>query len=494
MMTTRLILTVLCVGILGCTSAAASAESGKPLPEREKYLLLDSRVVAETDNARLAVGTVKKHPQNPVMAKEHPWEHNFNNMYPNIIYDQDDKLYKLWYPTSLKPGRLRAAGLAEVADDDPDSRIKRATPPTGYADELAKKLDIDEGRISLKVGGRECICYAVSKDGLEWEKPLMNFFTYEGKPTHIVAEDNLGVGVFKDPGDPDPRRRYKMLTMPGLTVAFSPDGKHWSKYIRAAIPSNPQADCHNNAMWDPILKKYVCITRGWPGGQRVALRTESEDFINWTKPVEVLRDRRDSHQLYDMCIFRHAGVYLAQLDLLDTKEFVHVSLAWSPDGVKWEHIDPETPLIPRGKKEDSYDYGCVYCADDPIICDDEIRLYYCGSIRDHSWRDSTLCLATLRPDGWAGYVPKDPSSPAVVITEPVKCNGKTLRVTADVEKGGSVKASLLDQDGKELIAGKTITTNVTAAPGADVAKLQGQAVRVKFEIDKAKVYSLAFGE
>jgi len=320
----------------------------------------------------------------------------------------------------------------------------------------------------------------------------MDFFTYEGKPTHIVAEDNLGVGVFKDPHDPDPQRRYKMLTMPGLTVAFSPDGKHWSKYIRANIQPNPPADCHNNAIWDPDLEKYVCITRGWPG-QRVALRTESEDFLNWTKPVEVLRDPRESHQLYDMCIFRYADLYLAQLDLLDKSEFVHVGLAWSPDGVKWEHIDPETPLIPRGKEKDAYDYGCVYCADDPIICDDAVRLYYCGSIKDHSWRDSTLCLATLRPDGWAGYVPEDPSRPAAVVTEPVECTGKTLRLTADVEKGGSVKVRLLDRAGKELVAGETITTNVTAAPGADVAKLHGRAVRVKVEIDKAKVYSFAIG-
>lgn len=45
---------------------------------QEKYLLLDSRIIEQTDNARLAVGTVKKHPANPLFREDKPWEVRFD--------------------------------------------------------------------------------------------------------------------------------------------------------------------------------------------------------------------------------------------------------------------------------------------------------------------------------------------------------------------------------------------------------------------------------
>jgi hypothetical protein len=41
--------------------------------------------------------------------------------------------------------------------------------------------------------------------------------------------------------------------------------------------------------------------------------------------------------------------------------------------------------------------------------------------------DGFFCLATLRPDGFAGYEPVDPASPAMIVTRPVVCPGKPAR-------------------------------------------------------------------
>ncbi len=49
-------------------------------PGRTKYLLLDSRIVESTRNAKLTVGTVKKHADNPLFLEDKPWEPRFDNV------------------------------------------------------------------------------------------------------------------------------------------------------------------------------------------------------------------------------------------------------------------------------------------------------------------------------------------------------------------------------------------------------------------------------
>lgn len=63
----------------------------------DRYLLLDSRIVENTENAELRLGTVRKDPRNPLFMEEKPWEPRYDNVYANVIYDKQDKLYKCWY-------------------------------------------------------------------------------------------------------------------------------------------------------------------------------------------------------------------------------------------------------------------------------------------------------------------------------------------------------------------------------------------------------------
>ena len=50
----------------------------------------------------------------------------------------------------------------------------------------------------------------------------------------------------------------------------------------------------------------------------------------------------------------------------------------------------------------------------PVFLKNEIRLYYGGSDWLHtSWRNGFLCLATLRPDGFAGYEQDSKDRPAI---------------------------------------------------------------------------------
>ena len=124
----------------------------------------------------------------------------------------------------------------------------------------------------------------------------------------------------------------------------------------------------------------------------------------------------------------------------------------------------------------------------------EMGVCYGASNGTHNgWRDGFLALAQLRPDGWAGYVPRDEGQPAVVVTRPVTCNDQKLRLTADVLGGGSVKVTILDASGKTLDGVKTLAASETHAAVADVGQLRGQSVRVRFEIERASLYAFSFG-
>ncbi len=443
--------------------SAALADEPVIAPVRAKYLVLDTRLIDRTDNARLVVGTLEKHPHNPLFGEDEPWEVRFDNLYANVLYDEDEQLYKCWYSPFI---------VDRAASETP--RKQRDSVP-------------------YRPRGREMgVCYATSRDGLNWVKPNLGLVEFQGsRANNIVLRGPHGAGVFKDPRDPDPQRRYKMFYQ-GMNVRFSSDGLHWSD----AVPCPEIAargDTHNNACWCEEFGKYVGITRLWDG-QRIVGRTESQDFRQWTKAAEVLRGDRES-QTYAMPMFRYADVYLGLVMVFRPEpNRVHCELAWSPDTVAWHRIDPGTPLIPLSETAGDYDWGCAYAAAYPVVLDQEIRLYYGASNGTHNgWRDGFLALAQLRPDGWAGYVPRDDAQPATIVTQPVKCTGQTLYLTADVRTGGSVKVTILDASGRQLGSSGVLTTPGTQVPVLDVGQQRGQAVCLRFEIEQATLYAFAFG-
>lgn len=78
---------------------------------------------------------------------------------------------------------------------------------------------------------------------------------------------------------------------------------------------------------------------------------------------------------------------------------------------------------------------------------------------------SALCLATLRPDGWAGYEPIDKDQPATIRTTPVRCTGRVLSITADAASG-AVRVTAVDINGNTLGQSKPVTGDVTDSPVA----------------------------
>jgi hypothetical protein len=82
------------------------------------------------------------------------------------------------------------------------------------------------------------VCYAVSRDGIEWKKPDLGLVEYNGnRHNNLVLSDGGGPVkavfclILHEPEDPDPSRRFKMIreeTPLAVMAAFSPDGLRWT--------------------------------------------------------------------------------------------------------------------------------------------------------------------------------------------------------------------------------------------------------------------------
>ena len=463
--------------------------------EKETRLLLDTRVVDEVENANLTLGTIKKNENNPLFTEDKPWEPRYDNMYPNVIYDEEDKIYKCWYFSFIIEKRTTST---PVEKRNPESTNYMNVRPTGRD---------------------EAILYATSKDGIHWEKPELGIVEFQGsKKNNIVCRGPSGAGVLKDLRDPDPKRCYKAFYAAQVgymqLVRFSPDGLHWGPEIRCPEIAI-QSDTHANMIWSPEIQKYIGIVRHYDRvpivGNRKIARTESADAVKWTK-AKLIIEGTPLKQLHDMVIFRDGGVYLGLLGRMHypsmkSKDGVrqHVELAWSPDSYTWHRICPGTPLIGPTPTEETkygkmpYDWGCFF-ASTPIFRDGEIQIYY-GACDWYffDWRKSGLALATLRPDGWAGYEQIDGNKPASITTTPVVCAGDKLQFSADVSGAGSIKVTLLDKENKELAVGEPIKQTVTDTQvkwpeGFSLETLKGNQIRLRFELRDAKLYSFSFHE
>lgn len=465
---------------------AESAEQAGPSAEagagRRRFLLLDARLVEAAHNAEVTLGAVTKHAANPLFGEDRPWEKRFDNVYANVLYDDEEEIYKCWYSPFVVDQSSKGMTLQE-------RRGLAYRPPRNR--EMA-------------------ICYATSKDGLSWDKPELGIVEYAGSRANNIlmrgGGDQVrhggphGSGILKDPRDPDPNRRYKaFFKSEVVSVAFSADGVHWGRALPRA-QADSSGDTHNNVLWAPTLDRYVGITRQWgkPLGRQV-VRTSSVDFVDWEKPRVVLQGLDENKQTYAMPVFFHGGVYLGLVAIHDQDaDRVWGELAWSSDTESWHRIRPGTPLIPNGLEEGDCDWGCVFAAAYPVFLDDEIRLYYGASDGLHtSWRNGFLCLATLRPDGFAGYKASHNSEPALVTTAAVFDPKFPLRVSSDVAEGGKVVVRVLGQDRRVLAESEPLTTTgsdtlVRWQNGARAASETGRA-RLQFAFEGATVYSFASG-
>lgn len=457
-----------------------------------RYLVLDSRIIESTDNAKITITAAEKDKNNPLFVEDKPWEIRFDNLYPNVMYDQEDQLYKCWYSPFIVDNSSKGMILEER-----QKKIYNCGP------------------------GREMgVCYATSKDGIVWDKPELNLVEFKGNnKNNLVYRGPHGAGILKDLREKDSSKRYKMFTSSDeleMAVCFSSDGIQWGPLsLCPEINPYPIDGTHYNALWVEENDEYVGFTRlrdkreGGSDSQRNLLgawpprqigRTTSKDFLNWTQATPVTEGLDFNLQIYSMPVFRHGNIFLG-LPVIHNQESdrTWIELAWSADTIEWHRVCPGSSLIANSDPVGSYDWGCVYSSAYPIILAHEIRLYYGASNWLHtSWRDGFFCMARLRPDGFAGYQQLSAREPAHVVTMPLRCSGGELCLSADVTSIGSVQVRLLEKNKEQLLCesepiNQVVTDGVVKwRDGFSMDVLSGQDVRIAFTVNGAKLYSFGF--
>ena len=439
-------------------SAARKTPDGSWQVGADKQLFIDRRYIEQSENIRLTVNPPVKRPDAAIKSDK-PWD-AFRLIFFSIAKDVD--LYKMWY----------------------------------------QAFDGDQWG-----GGVSRMCYAVSKDGLHWEKPKLGLVEYNGsKDTNILLKEPSKLGyVFIDPHG-TPEQRYKMLSGIGTTrIRTSPDGIHWT--LHPQIVWKPEWDTQKQAWWDPRIKKYVIQTRVHVGKDnklafsfvspidsdppvvapklhrpiRALGRLEVDDIMKpW--PTDQVRTvmTADEHDPPGSDIYHPGGVYqypyAADAYLMFPLTYQHfrkgetrthndgvndVQFAASRDGIHWMRYD-RRPFIPRGLPGDP-DQGMTSATGYFVRQGNYLYQYYTGWPWTHggfrvlgqterqdrkNWGKQFVGVVVHRLDG---FVSADaPQEGGHLVTPPLVFRGRHLTLNIDVSALGGSFVEIQDEAGKPI--------------------------------------------
>ena len=473
-----------------------------------KQLFIDDYVIADLKDVKRVLNQPKKHPKNPLLVRDRPWEESGPG-YGTVHYDSDAKLYKMWYTFWRK---------------------------------------VEGTSTSL-------MCYATSPDGIAWTKPIIDKRSGANVLRHPPIQGFQCPGVFKDPVERDPARRYKMLFSCNpdgtaktwmTSAAYSADGLHWEPIEPTSLI--PFSDTQVCPFWDRRRQRYVAILRFGPPNTRIISRTESDDFLHWSPKVTVLRrtpmDAPLATQFYQMAPFPYGDVYFGLIAAYHSETLKpippdklwtdrkNLQLTFSRNGVTWQRVGkrgviPASELqrdrdwrrvaedavfLPFGEKDKEWDWGTVspYFTPEPIIVGDEIWFYYVAQ-NGRNWWNYTgdppqkdprakeprkgVGLATLRLDG---FVSVETKTEGTLTTKPLVFLGDTLLINADA-RGGSLVVEALDPDDKpikgftrsecEPVSSDSVRHIVAWRGQRDCRLLQGRPIKLRFYLQNAKMFS-----
>ena len=361
-----------------------------------------------------------------------------------------------------------------------------------------------------KASHPEFTCYAESKDGIHWTKPELGLVEFDGSTKNNIVWDGIGTHcftVFKDANpDCDPAARYKAISAgrpKGLYVFGSADGIHWRLLHDRAVITNGDFDSQNLAFWDATRKLYVDYHRKSRDGKRDIMTATSTDFLEWTEPVFLEYSGAPREHLYTNAVqpyLRSPDVYIGlPTRFLPESSQVAPTLMTSRDGLNFHRW--AEPLIPITAPEDRDGNRSNYMTWGMLqLPGSERELSVYATEAYYTGPDSRVRRFTFRVDGFvslgAGV------SGGAVVTKPLAFAGKRLVVNYAAAKGGQIRVELEDAEGNAIdgfgiddcrpLIGDEILGSVTWKGRHDVSRLAGSAVRLRFEMENAEVFSFRF--
>ncbi len=444
-------------------------------------------------------------PQEVVLETDAPWEGNASG-YVTVL--QDDDGYRMYY------------------------RGWHFTHDTG----------------SLEYPHAEVVCVAESSDGVHWSKPDLGLVEFDGSRKNNIIVDARDDGSpainfvpFKDPNpEAAAAEKYKALAnnrgYKGLFPLSSPDGIHWTPMRAEPVITEGYFDSQNLAFWDAERGEYRDYHRDFRHGRDI-MTCVSPDFLNWSEPVFVDYTPGRVAELYTNQIapyYRAPHLFVGfparyverpwTAAIEDLPEQAHRRIRASAherygaaltdglfmssrDGVTF-NMWPEAFIRPGLRPQDNWTYGDNYQNWGLVTtrsqfdgAPDELSMY----VSEGYWRGQGVSLRryTTRVDGFVSL--HAPLSGGEMVTRPLSFRGGNLELNFSASAAGSVRVEILHgqvdtaiegyglADSVELL-GDDLERTVRWAEGADLSKLSGEPVRLRFVLCDADIYAFRFVE
>ncbi len=434
----------------------------------------------------------RKHRGNPVLRwsdSAPPEKPRGGPSYVSIVRDPDSGLFRMWYQENIP-----------VADSKPGTPL--FTTAVGYAD---------------------------SQDGLDWRRPRLGLIEVNGSRANNLVWRGLEGNRAAAPQildiPPEFRRgyRYVMLYLGsgGLHLVGSHDGIDWDRRSHTTIASM-HSDTSNCIVYDPrssefslfCRAKHIYRTRRGDvldvgASRRIALMRSRELWTQWEdEPRNILvpdeLDNRESFNFfYGMTANYHAGIYWGFVQAFKWNTDIHVELAWSRDGTRFDRLLTRPRLIPLGP-ENAWDSGLIFAGPGWIEVGEEWWIYYTGWDGPHGrreneergrWRQGAIGLATVRKEGFISL--RGPQHGGVVVTRKLLWPGGELRLNADA-RSGEVKVRVSDArrqvlpslDYSDCVPFRADSVSHRVKwKNRQLASLAGQVIRLEFYLQNADLYT-----
>ncbi|MCE5345315.1 MAG: hypothetical protein LLG13_03355 [Bacteroidales bacterium] len=382
----------------------------------------------------------------------------------------------------------------------------------------------------------------------EFEGSKVNNIVFINGEMKGAYADGGHPAVFKDENpNVSPDAQYKALLPAtktrGLIAFKSPDGINWTPMQTTPVITDGAFDSQNLAFWDNELGEYRAYWRYFDTGTKEnpyqgvrCIRTaKSKDFITWYDQANLSYVDSPNEQLYTNQIkpyYRAPHILIGfpmrytdrgwsesmkALPELEHREWrssksqrygtaiTDAMFMASRDGVLFKRWN-EAFLRPGIERKGTWNYG-HHCLAWTIVetksgltggAPNELSFY---SVESY-WTDtsSELRRYTLRLDGFvSAYAPMTGGE---IITKPFTFTGKNLFLNFSSSAAGDIKIEIQNVNGKPVpgftlqeappVFGDSIERQVPWKDGADLLKLEGKTIRLRFVLKDADLYSFRF--
>ena len=101
-------------------------------------------------------------------------------------------------------------------------------------------------------------------------------------------------------------------------------------------------------------------------------------------------------------------------------------------------------------------------------------------------------MATLRPDGFAGYEQVSIDKTAKIKTKLLSFSAQNILISVDILDDGWIEATIFDKNGKYIMTSEKIIKTITDGTLQFEKNINLDEIQLEFEINKAKLYSFTF--